>query len=220
MTSTTAGALPTLLAYGFALGWSVAWPPGPINAEIVRRGLQHGFWSAYGLLLGACAGDATWAVVVALGAGVLFTTPAMQLALGVLSVGLLLLIAAIFLKGAWHGFKLWRAGETPAAPARFGSGRAGFVLGLTMALTGPWNIAFWLAVIGRPETLQLGLTTSLIVALAVIVGAAAWGLILSLAVVVLRMRFASAAWEVFAKGLTGILMIYFAVKSIMRLAGM
>jgi threonine/homoserine/homoserine lactone efflux protein len=212
-------ALLPLLGYGFALGWSVAWPPGPINAEIVRRGLARGFWPGYGLCLGACTGDATWAVVVALGAGVLFAVPAMHLAMGIASAVLLVLLACIFLRGAWHGLKLWRAGEAPTAPARFESGRAGYLLGLTMALTSPWNIAFWLAVIGRPETSQLGLAASFVVASAVIVGAAAWGLLLSGAVVILRMKFASAAWEVCAKGFTGLLMLYFAARSIVRLLG-
>jgi hypothetical protein len=40
------------LANGYILGWSVAWPPGPINAEMIRRGLLPkdrggGFWSAF-----------------------------------------------------------------------------------------------------------------------------------------------------------------------------
>src|SRR5437762_2041484 len=39
------------LANGYILGWSVAWPPGPINAEMIRRGLLPkerggGFWLA------------------------------------------------------------------------------------------------------------------------------------------------------------------------------
>ena len=29
------------LANGFVLGGSVTWPPGPINAEIIRRGFQR-----------------------------------------------------------------------------------------------------------------------------------------------------------------------------------
>jgi threonine/homoserine/homoserine lactone efflux protein len=209
--------LPSLLGYGFALGWSVAWPPGPINAEIVRRGLARGFWPAYSLLLGACLGDASWAVLVALGAGVVFAGAWMHLALGIVSTALLLALAFIYLRGAWHGFSLWRAGRTPAPPRGLDSRRASFLLGLTMALTGPWNMAFWLAVIGRPETLQLGLAGSLVVAVAVILGALAWGLSLTFAVVVLRLRFASAAWELFAKGATGLLMLFFAARSIQRL---
>jgi threonine/homoserine/homoserine lactone efflux protein len=36
---------------GLILGWSVAWPPGPINAEMIRRALKPGsqgggFWAA------------------------------------------------------------------------------------------------------------------------------------------------------------------------------
>jgi len=47
------------LANGYILGWSVAWPPGPIDAEMIRRGLLPkdrggGFWSAWPIGLGAC----------------------------------------------------------------------------------------------------------------------------------------------------------------------
>jgi len=50
------------LANGYILGWSVAWPPGPINAEMIRRGLLPkdrggGFWSAWPIGLGARTGD-------------------------------------------------------------------------------------------------------------------------------------------------------------------
>ena len=59
------------LATGAVLGWSVAWPPGPINAEIIRRGLTRGFWSAFVVGLGASCADFFWALAVALGAGAL-----------------------------------------------------------------------------------------------------------------------------------------------------
>ena len=60
------------LASGLLLGWSVAWPPGPINAEMIRRALARGFWPAYSVGLGACSGDFLWALGVALGAGARF----------------------------------------------------------------------------------------------------------------------------------------------------
>jgi len=59
-----------LLGKGLLLGWSVAWPPGPINSEMIRRGLSRGFWPAYAVGLGACSGDFLWALAVTLGAGV------------------------------------------------------------------------------------------------------------------------------------------------------
>jgi threonine/homoserine/homoserine lactone efflux protein len=217
VTLAAGAALLPLASYGFLLGWSVAWPPGPINAEMIRRGLALGFAPALGLGLGACAGDAIWAVAVVLGAGALLEAPGMHLVLAVLSTLLLLLLAAVFLRGAWCGLRSWRAGAAPAPSGRFETGRAGVALGLTMALTSPWNVAFWLAVIGRAETAQQGLAGSLVVAGAVILGAALWCVILCSSVVLLRLRFQSAAWEVLAKGATGLLMLYFAARGVLRL---
>jgi threonine/homoserine/homoserine lactone efflux protein len=205
---------PTLFAYGFLLGWSVAWPPGPINAEIARRALARGFWAAYGLIIGATCGDIVWALLVAFGVGVLLQGRAMQVVLGVLSVALLLALAFIFLRGAWRSL----AGA--AAPAaRFEGGRAGFVLGLTLALTSPWNIAFWLAVIGRPEITQQGFANMLVVIAGVITAALLWGFVWSGVVLSLRRAASGRTWEVVVKTLTGLLMLYFAATSILRLIG-
>jgi threonine/homoserine/homoserine lactone efflux protein len=200
------------LLYGFVLGWSVAWPPGPINAEIARRCLARGFWAGYGLLLGATCGDVLWALVVALGIGVALRGPGMHLALGILSVALLLGLAFTFLRGAWRS---WRGIAAPAA--RFDSSRASFLLGLTLALTSPWNLAFWLAAIGRPEMSALGLAAMLTVAAGVILGAVLWGSVWSGLVLVLRRAASGRAWDIAVRSLTGLLMLYFAATSIARL---
>jgi len=210
-------ALSPLLLQGFLFGWSVAWPPGPINAEIIRRGLARGFAPAYAVALGASSGDALWALVTALGAGFLLNSPAARLMLGAVSIALLLALAFVFLKGAWHGLRA-RAGAAPA-PGRFDAGRAGYGLGLVMSLSSPWNIGFWLAVMGRPEMAQRGLGAALVVACAVVAGALAWCLVLTTAVTSLRVRIDTAWWEVVAKGATGLLMLVFAVHGMVRLAG-
>ena len=214
-----AATLLPLATYGFLLGWSVAWPPGPINAEIVRRGLARGFWPGYGVGLGAATGDAVWAVAVVLGAGALFQSAEARHALSLLSTVLLLLLAAVYLRGAWHGLARWRVGATLEPAGRFDGARAGYLLGLGLALSSPWNIAFWLAVIGRPETLQAGAAASLVVAAAVLLGTNLWVLLLCGAVVLLRLGFASGAWEAIAKGATGVLMLHFAIDGARRLAG-
>ena len=210
------------LLKGFLLGWSVAWPPGPINAEMIRRGLERGFLPAWSLGLGACTGDFGWAVAVSLGAGVLIDVPGVRPTLGVVSVALLLFLTWTFGRGAW---KAWQASRVPGDSVasvperRFDSTRGGFLLGLTLALTSPWNIAFWLAVIGSQAGGEhLGLAASLTVAVGVIVAAAAWGLVLCSAV---RMgaRFATPAWHIVTQGATALLMLYFAVKTVWRLAG-
>jgi threonine/homoserine/homoserine lactone efflux protein len=211
--------LSSLALYGLVLGWSVAWPPGPINAEIMRRGLARGFWPAYGVGLGASSGDAVWAVAVALGAGALAVSEQARLALAALSTLLLLLLAAIYLRGAWQGLAAWRRGVRAAAAPRFETVRAGYLLGLGLALSSPWNIAFWLAVIGRAETLRAGPAGALVMAGAVLVGTNLWVLLLCGAVVWLRLRVAGAAWEIVAKGATGLLMLAFALDGLRRLAG-
>ncbi|WP_264716275.1 LysE family translocator [Limobrevibacterium gyesilva] len=204
--------LSSLLAYGFVLGWSVAWPPGPINAEIARRCLARGFWAGYGLILGATCGDVIWALVVALGIGVLLQGPTMHFVLGVVSVALLLFLAFTFLRGAWRSL-----GGASAATARFESSRASFALGITLALTSPWNIAFWLAAIGRPEMTQLGLAALLVVVAAVVAAVLTWGFVWSGIVLVLRRTASGRAWDVIVRALTGLLMLYFAATSAQRL---
>ncbi len=210
-----------LFLKGFVLGWSVAWPPGPINAEMLRRGLERGFWPAWALGLGACTGDFGWAVAVSLGAGAPVNVPGVRPALGVLSVGLLLFLAWTFGRGAW---KAWTAsrrpdGQSASVPTRrFDSTRGGFLLGLSLALTSPWNIAFWLAVIGSQAGGEsLGLAASLTVAVGVIVAAATYsGLFCS--AVRMGARFATPAWHIVTQGGTALLMLYFAFKTIWGLA--
>ena len=220
----------TLFLKGFLLGWSVAWPPGPVNAEMTRRGLSRGFWAAYSVGLGACSGDFLWALLVALGAGALAQGPRVRLVLGLASLLLLLLLAASFLRGAARAWRVSRgppprsAAPPPGAPGlargvAYGvpnsssSGR-GYLLGFGLALSSPWNFAFWLAVVGQQE--RLSPAASLWLACSVVMGALAWGLVLC-AALRLGARFATPAWEVTAQLATALLMLWFAARLALRL---
>ena len=210
-----------LLATGFLLGWSVAWPPGPINAESARRCLAAGFWAGFSLLLGACSGDALWAVLVSLGIGFLFVAPLARSIMGFVSVALLIALSLVFLRGAWRALKAPRV--SASEPPRFDSRRAGFLLGAGMALTSPWNVAFWLAAIGRPEMSGYRLAELLTMAAAVLAGALTWGIIWASSVTLVGRRAASgdsARWWTFGVDLaTAALMAAFAARSAMRLLG-
>jgi threonine/homoserine/homoserine lactone efflux protein len=205
---------------GFVLGWSVAWPPGPINAEAVRRGLARRPWPAYAVVLGGCCGDALWALSVGLGAGALLRVTHVQRALGAAGVVLMLLLAAVFLRGAWRGLAEIRSGRRRnRAATGSGSPRGGFGLGLTLALTSPWNLAFWLAVVGQAQGVARELGASLVMALGVLAGAATWGLVLCAGVARLGAWLATPWWEVVTEAATGALMISFAVGAALRLSG-
>jgi len=148
----------SILFNGFVLGWSVAWPPGPVNAEMIRRGLlprkQGGsFWETWRVGLGACTGDFLWAFAVVAGAGALLNKPDVRIARGAISLVLLLVLAAVFSRAAW---KAARAGKNPDAPGltKQAHAKGGYRLGLLFVMSSPWNIGFWLAVVGSQRSLM------------------------------------------------------------------
>ncbi len=210
---------PTIVATGFLLGWSVAWPPGPINAEIARRASSGRFASAITLLAGASSGDALWALGVSLGVGLVFQGSRARWLMGAASIALLLALSFVFLRGAWRAFRA--AAEPPprAAPERSGPA---YLLGAAMALTSPWNVAFWLAAMGRPELAGADAAHILAMAAAVIAGALTWGVLWASATAALHRGLDGAqrrAWTIFVEAATAALMLYFAYGSAVRLTG-
>ena len=87
-----------------------------------------------------------------------------------------------------------------------------------MALTSPWNLAFWLAVIGRPQSFAQGPVGAIMLAIAVVLGAGTWCLLFCTAVTRLRTRFGGPIWQVVTQGLTGLLMLGFAAQQIRELS--
>jgi threonine/homoserine/homoserine lactone efflux protein len=215
----------SILINGFVLGWSVAWPPGPVNAEIIRRGLRprgqgSGFWAAWQVGLGACTGDFIWALSVAAGAGALLNQPGVRTILGLISLALLLVLAAIFSVSAWRTarhLKRVSAGELPNDTR----GRGGYLLGLFFALSSPWNIGFWLAVVGSQQTATSApsFLNSLMLAGAVVLGAITWTIVLCTAVRSGARIFARPIWQIGTQALTALVMLYFAGKLAIRLFG-
>ena len=212
----------SILFYGFVLGWSVAWPPGPVNAEMIRRGLLPreqggGFWETWRVGLGACTGDFLWAFAVAAGAGALLNEPGVRIALGATSLVLLLVLAAVFSRAAW---KAARGGKNPDAPGltKQAHAKGGYWLGLLFVMSSPWNIGFWLAVVGSQRTLMAtaSFLNSLMLACAVVLGALTWTLVLCVAVRLGAQIFAHPAWQIWTQALAAV-MLYFAAKLALRL---
>lgn len=212
------------LFQGFLLGWSVAWPPGPINAEMLRRGLLPrtqggGFWAAWRVGLGACTGDALWALGVSAGAGAFINTPNVRVTLGIISLALLLFLAANFMRGAWRAWCDRHAHLNPAAEVpRQKRGLPGFLLGFTLALTSPWNIGFWLAVIGSQSARLSGnFLNAVFLAGSVLLGAIAWGFVFATAIKLGTRIFSRPSWQIATQALTALLMLYFAALLVLRL---
>lgn len=203
---------------GLILGWSVAWPPGPINAEMIRRALLPrarggGFWSAWQLGLGACTGDFVWALGVAAGAGALLASPRLHFALGVVSFLLLLFLAFNFARGAWRAYRAARP-DLGAASAPQSSLSRGYFLGLILALTSPWNVGFWFAIVGGQGAAQKQTTfvNSLTLAGAVVSGAVAWTIVLCAALKLGARVFAKPAWLIGTQVVSALVMLFFAAR--------
>ncbi|HSP45950.1 MAG TPA: LysE family transporter [Chthoniobacterales bacterium] len=214
------------LINGFVLGWSVAWPPGPINAEMVRRTVLPrsrggGFWAAWQLGLGACTGDFLWALAVMAGAGALLNTPRVRQILGAVSFVLLLLLAAMFARNAGRSARSSISQNTISEDQSVSPRNklGGYFLGLTIALTSPWNLGFWLAVIGGQQsvTREASLQNSLMFAVSVVLGAAVWTLIFSLAIKRGARIFARPGWQAATQAITSLLMLFFAAKLLLTL---
>ena len=202
---------------GLVLGWSVAWPPGPINAEMIRRALLSrseggGFWAAWQLGLGACTGDFLWALGVAAGAGALLASARLHLILGIVSFCLLLFLAFNFARGAWQVAHAHRS--VVDRPIRRASISRGYFFGLILALTSPWNIGFWFAVVGGQGAAQghTSFLSSLTLAAAVVSGAIAWTIVLCTALKLGARVFARPAWQVGTQALSALVMLFFAVR--------
>jgi len=189
--------LSTLLN-GYILGWPAAWPPGPINAEMIRRGLLpkdrgSGFLSAWPIGLGACTGDFIWAFCASVGAGALLNAMTIRRVLAIVSLALLLFIAAHFAMGAWKIYRVHRSVEFQAPK---NERRGGFLLGLFIVLMSPWNVGFWLVVIGSQPTPSASVRQSLAIAVAVVLGALTWGVVLCTAVKFGAHIFSHPNWQV------------------------
>jgi L-lysine exporter family protein LysE/ArgO len=134
----------------------------------------------------------------------------------VVSFVLLLLLAAMFARNAWRSAHASISQETisedQTVPPRKKWG--GYFLGLTIALTSPWNLGFWLAVIGGQQSLTRGasLQNSLMFAGSVVLGAVVWTLIFSVAIKQGARIFARPGWQAATQAITSLLMLFFAAK--------
>ena len=204
------------LANGFILGW----PPEPINGEMIRRGLLPkerggGFWGAWPIGLGACTGDFLWAFCVSLGAGALLGSIAIWRGLAIVSLAFLFFLAAKFALSAWRIYRTHRLIGLDTMPKQ-AEKHGGFFVGLLIVLLSPWNVGFWLAVIGSQQTQMTGLRQSLAIAAAVVFGALTWTVVLCSAVKLGARLFARPEWQIATEAIIAAVMLWFAIGLLLR----
>lgn len=137
---------------GVTLGLAAAAPIGPVNVEIIRRGLTRGHWPAFRFGLGACSADLIYLSLVL--AGVTrwaqgATVRATMLFLG----GLLLVVLGVLAGSATRNIRNQTVTEPDSAAEKTPSSRlrrwlpaGGYAAGLAMTLSNPMTIAYWIGV--------------------------------------------------------------------------
>jgi len=135
-------ALQVLLS-GVALGFSIAAPPGPVTALSAQQVVSRSWLSGWLVMLGATVADGVFFVLTYYGVARL-VTPGARGALFVLGGGLLLYLAYSTVKKA--GRRDSRAPISRASRWSSSSRRSPFLSGLSMGLTNPYQLGWWIAV--------------------------------------------------------------------------
>jgi threonine/homoserine/homoserine lactone efflux protein len=161
------------------LGLSAAVPIGPVNVEIMRRGLRGGFLPALSVGLGAATIDGIYSIVFTLGFTALPSASARS-ALGWVGAVVLILLGLLTIRGAWR-----EEPENPGQTSEFSSkshrapsakqGLGGYLVGLVMTATNPMTLVFWASVGATLGQLPLhGVSGKLVLAGGVVGGALLW----------------------------------------------
>lgn len=161
-----------LLQKSYATGWLVAAPIGPVNLEIIRRGLHRGLLSGFLVGLGACCVDLAYFCLFSVGLGSVLVLPWVNRTAHLLGGAILCWIAGGALaETRKYGIQARKARQTendgsggeapPASPSPellpfhhrpLGS----YLVGIGMTATNPMTIAFWSALALEFANLPLG----------------------------------------------------------------
>ena len=115
--------------------------PGAVFAESLRRGLQHGYYSALYVQFGSLVGDATWAVLGLLGVGLLFQIPVVRIPLSVLGALYLIYLGFQTLREVRQSHDSHAQSlEVDSIPA---PQKGALLAGVSMSLTNPANVIYW-----------------------------------------------------------------------------
>jgi threonine/homoserine/homoserine lactone efflux protein len=134
------------LGLGIGVGLGAAVPPGPVNLEIGRRTVKGGMGAGLAVGLGAVTVDVILAALM--GLGVLRAMNAIEPLRIALSAAGVVLLAFLGVQ-AWRGFgRILRDRRGPQIEsAGTISARTGYVTGVLLCATSPYQAMFWLTAV-------------------------------------------------------------------------
>ena len=194
----------SIALYGATVGVVLAAPIGPINVEIVRRGIRDGFLHGWMTGLGALTADTIYALAIVLGFARFAENEAVRVVLFFFGAAMMTYIGYNSIKTA-----LDPHATDGAAPKR---GRS-YVTGFLMAAFNPFGIIYWLTVgagLAADAVNRGGSGAAPILVIGVMWGIFAWVTTLSVIAQVSR-RFVTGIAMRWITGASGVVLLGFAI---------
>ncbi len=129
------------LVQNILLGLSLAAPIGPVNLEIIKRGLNSGFKQAFLTGAGAMCADTTYLILIFFGLTSFLNFAFMKIFLGVAGSLILMYLGMMSVKDFFR-----KADATKNKPHRLF--KTSFVTGYVLAISSPMTIVWWTGVFG------------------------------------------------------------------------
>ncbi|MDI3340027.1 MAG: LysE family transporter [Sphaerobacter sp.] len=149
---------------GILTGLMLAAPIGPVNIEIVRRGLRSGFLSGWLVGAGAITADTLYCLLAVAGVMTLIDRPGVSIVLWGAGAGFLAFLGYSSIRAALTSQHLIDIKQDAG-----GFARRSYPTGLLIALLNPMGIAYW-ASIGGAQVASAVEQTDTSGAVAVVVG--------------------------------------------------
>ena len=127
-----------LLVYGMSIGVALAAPIGPINIEIIKRGIQGGYVHGWLVGLGALSADTVYAALIVSGLTPVADDAMLRVPLFLAGAIMLTFVGVGSIRSALRGDVLQGGASVDS--------RKSYLTGLLMAVFNPMGIVYWLSV--------------------------------------------------------------------------
>jgi threonine/homoserine/homoserine lactone efflux protein len=154
------------------LGISLAAPVGPIKLEMIKRGLNSGFWPSWLVGLGAATADLIFMFSIFLGLAPFLQVDWVQKTMMLIGISMLIFLGISTFKGALKQQKQLVFVESKLDQAPYWTG-------FLLALMNPYNFVFWFGVYGgalQSVSVYYGSAAICMLSLFIIAGIVLWNI--------------------------------------------
>lgn len=165
------------------LGISLAAPIGPVNAEMIKRGLSTGFWGSFNVRLGGAIANILLLLLAYFGLGSIIKYPKVIFTISIIGV-----IALIYLgvknifKAISKQFLNLNLNNNYSKTPQY-SINNGLLVGFSLSFASPIGLMFWLSTFAtsmQQESPNVFNLNDLLINLFIILGVLIWGFFISM----------------------------------------